>query len=221
MNSGITPRLAAIVGLVREGAAVIDVGSDHAYVPIYLAKEKKAVRALATDVHDGPIQRARENISRFSLENTVKTRKADGLSGVDVSGFDTVIVAGMGGILISEILENAPDLTGKTLILQPMTAAAELRQYLLENGYTILRERIAQEEEKLYVILEAARGQDEMYTPAELLTGRKTKTDPLYPLLTARIEEKLRKRLSGLKNARVRRADETEKLEAILRELRK
>jgi len=221
LNNVITPRLAAIIALVREGAGVIDVGSDHAYVPIYLVKEKKAVRALATDVHDGPIDRARENIRVSGLEAAIKTQKADGLCGVDVSGYDSIIIAGMGGILISEILTGAPDLKGKTLILQPMTATAELRQYLIENGYKILNECIAREEEKLYVILEAVRGESERYTEAELLLGRKTKSDPLYPLLKARTEEKLRKRLCGLEKAKEPQRDEMDRIIMILKEMRK
>ena len=106
MNNIMTPRLLAIASFVRPGARVIDVGSDHGYVPIYLLQEKIATHALCTDVHEGPLLKSRENSIRFGLTDCIETRKADGLLNVDVSGYDTIIIAGMGGILISEILQS-------------------------------------------------------------------------------------------------------------------
>ncbi len=219
MNRLMTPRLTGIAALVKPGAAVIDVGSDHAYVPIYLLQEKKARYALATDVHDGPLARARENISAAGLSDKIQTLRADGLLGVDTAAYDTVIIAGMGGILISEILQNAEILCDKTLILQPMTAVPELRRYLLEHSFRILRESIVREEEKLYVILEVECGQDTMYSEAELLLGRQNRTEPLFPLYKAQTEGKLRKRLCGLQNAKIQKEEEIAEVKSILKEL--
>ena len=137
MNRLLTPRLLEIASLVSQGAALIDVGTDHAYIPIYLMDKGVLSRGKCTDIHDGPIRRAKENISRYGLTDKIIAEKADGLQGVDVEGYNTIVIAGMGGMLIAEILRNAPFLQGKTLILQPMTAVRELRMYLLENGFKI------------------------------------------------------------------------------------
>ncbi len=220
MNRLMTPRLLAIAALVRPGASVIDVGSDHGYVPIYLLQNKVARRALATDVNDGPLRRSRDNIARFGFSDAIRTQKADGLAGVDVTEFDTCIVAGMGGILIAEILQNAPDLTGKKLILQPMTAARELRQYLVENGFVITGESLVQEGEKLYVIIEAETGEANPYTPAELLLGRESTKDPLYPMLKQRVKNKLQKRLDGLIAGKAQKKEEIQEIRSLLEELK-
>lgn len=220
MNNNMTPRLLAIASFVRPGARVIDVGSDHGYVPIYLLKEKVATHALCTDVHDGPLRKSRENSARFGLTDFIDTQKADGLLDVDVSGYDTIIIAGMGGMLIAEILQNAPALDGKQLILQPMTAVMELRKYLITNGFTIVKEKLVQEDEKLYTVLETKRGKSEPYTPAQLLVGRENRRDPLYPVWVKRIRNKLEKRLCGLMTGKVRRDKEIEELKSLLEVLR-
>lgn len=221
MNSFLSPRLLEIAAQVEYGASVIDVGSDHAYMPIYLAKEKGAKRALATDVHDGPIQRSRENIEKFGLFGKVEAQKADGLLGVSTEDYDTVVIAGMGGLLIWEILSGAENLAGKRLILQPMTAIAELRQALLDNGFRIEKESIAEEGEKLYVILVASVGEDTPYTEAELLVGRKNKEHPLFAALCQNVSGKLSKRLEGILAGSLQNEAEIERLRTLLEEIRK
>ncbi len=219
MNSVMTPRLLSICSLVPEGAAVIDVGSDHAYVPIYLVKNRKAVCALATDVHDGPVKRSRENIEKQGLGTQIKTQKADGLFCVDTASYDTIIIAGMGGKLIARILENCDNLSGKTLILQPMTAATELRAFLLQNGFSILTEKLALEDEKLYAVMLAERGNPSPYTEMELLLGKGMKEDPLYPLLLRKTYAKLQKRLQGLEKAKNPSEIQISRLKAIAGEI--
>ena len=214
-----TPRLFTICSFVPKGSAVIDVGSDHAYVPIFLIKEGIADKALATDVNDGPIQRSRENVIRMGLEDKIDFQKADGLRGILHGGFDTVIIAGMGGLLIADIISGGGDLHGKTLILQPMTATAELRAFLLQNGFSIQREKLSKEGEKLYTVMEVRHGAETPYTEAELILGRKTKNDALYPLLVKRETDKIKKRISGLRNARKQNAEELEKLDKLWTEM--
>lgn len=219
MNSFLTPRLLKIAEMVPEGAAVIDVGTDHAYIPIHLVSEKKVKRALATDINEGPIRRAAENIARFDLTDYIGTQKANGLSGVDSTGYDTVIIAGMGGILISEILENYADANGKTFILQPMTASMELRAYLLNHGYMISEEAIVREEEKLYTVIKAKKGEDMPYTEAELLLGRKNANDPLYPILKSKTIKKLKVKLSGILRAKEQNGKEIERIINLIKEM--
>ncbi len=219
MNRFITPRLREIAALVHGGAALIDVGSDHAYLPIYLVLEGKADRALCTDVNEGPLRHSVENITRFGLADKIGIQKADGLIGVDMGAYDTIVIAGMGGILISEILQNAGPLTEKRLILQPMTAIEELRRFLLANGFRITEERLAREGEKLYTVIAAEKGQDTPYTEAEFLLGRKSKASPLYPIWKERTLAKLRKRLCGLMAAKEDYSEEIKQIQNILQEM--
>lgn len=221
MNSVMTPRLLAVCSLVPKGTSVIDVGSDHAYVPMYLVKSGKAVRALATDVHDGPVKRSRENIEKQGLGTQIKTQKADGLFGVDTASYDTIIIAGMGGKLIARILENCDNLSGKTLILQPMTATAELRAFLIQNGFCIRLEKLALEGEKLYTVLLASSGNPSSYTEIELLLGKNMEEDPLYPMLLQKTYAKLQKRLHGLEKAKNIGKTRISELKRILEEIEK
>ena len=221
MNRFITPRLAEIASLVHPGASVIDVGSDHAYVPFFLLREKKATCALATDVHDGPLQRALSNIRQFGLEDKIRVQKANGLLGVNTDPFDTVIIAGMGGMLIADILSHAGILPEKHLILQPMTAIPELRYFLCTNGFRIVRERIVQEEDKLYVVMEVEKGEDIPYSDVELLLGRNNKQEMLFDSWKNEVKDKLQKKVLGLCSAKIRKEEEIKKIQNILRELNK
>ena len=155
----LSPRLAAIAALVPEGARLADVGTDHAYLPVRLLLDGGIASAVATDVNEGPLQRGRETAERYGV-GTILFRRCDGLADVRADEVDTVVIAGMGGDLIARILAAAPWTKQAHLILQPMTAQEDLRRWLLENGYRIAKETLAQEGKKLYVILSATGGYD-------------------------------------------------------------
>lgn len=155
-----TPRLLTTASFVQQGSRVVDVGTDHAYIPIWLVQNGICDSALAMDINRGPLMRATENIKKFGMENRIGTRLSDGLEEVCPGEADTVIIAGMGGTLINRILENAAFLypSVKHYILQPMTAIEETRKFLEQNGFLIADERLAQEEDKLYTVLSVVRG---------------------------------------------------------------
>ena len=108
----LSKRLAAIAGLVTEGAAIADVGTDHGYVPIYLAETGKCERVIAMDVNSGPLERALGHIREHGLEQRIETRLSDGLKGLNAREADTMIAAGMGGGLIIRILSEGKDSGG-------------------------------------------------------------------------------------------------------------
>ena len=108
----LSERLQAVADFVTPQSRLADVGTDHAYVPIYLAEKKIISRAIAMDVVDGPLQRARENIAVHRLEAVIETRKSDGLEALKPGEADTVVIAGMGGLLICRILEQGRTLSG-------------------------------------------------------------------------------------------------------------
>jgi len=201
-----TPRLLAVAQMVKKTCCVADVGTDHAYVPVYLVTKNVADSAIAMDINEGPIMRADENIKKFSLCKKIKTRLCDGLSGLKNNEADTVIIAGMGGILINRILDADKDrlMSVKNFILQPMTAICETREYLAKNGFKIIDEKLAKEDEKIYTIILATRGDmditDEIYYHVgACLIKNKDKILPEY--LDGKIYE-YEKAVSSMKNTK-------------------
>lgn len=151
----LTPRLQAVADLVPANASMADIGTDHAYLPVHLLLEKRVIRAIAADLRQGPLDRARLTAKEYDCLENIAFRLCDGLSGIGPEEADTIVIAGMGGETIAAILDAAPwtrDGT-YTFILQPMSAQNDLRRWLWHNGYGIQQERIVREGEKLYNIL--------------------------------------------------------------------
>ena len=155
----ITPRLKTVIDNVKH-KKIADIGTDHAYIPIFLAEKNLADRVIATDINEGPLNIARDNIKRKGLENKIETRLGGGLSVIRAGESDDIIIAGMGGILISEIIENDIDTAKQSrLVLQPMNAQYELRKYLVSHGFRITGEDLAVEGFKVYNVITAERGE--------------------------------------------------------------
>ncbi len=152
----LTPRLKMVADAVPESRVVCDIGTDHAYVPIYLIKNKICRSCIAADIRKGPLKAAQENIKKFGVENDVKPRLSDGFCALSQFEAETAIIAGMGGETIAKILEK--DIGVKNFVLQPQTAKAFLRLFLQQNGYLIKKEYLCREGEKMYVCIFAARG---------------------------------------------------------------
>ena len=148
-------RLAQCAEFVREGASVADIGTDHAYLPVYLVKSGKTKKAVAADVRVGPLENAKGNIIRNGLESSIKTVLSDGLEKIGPDEADDIVIAGMGSELIIRIIEAAPWLRDgkKHLILQPMTRAEKLRKYLCRSGFEIISERACISCKKTYSVM--------------------------------------------------------------------
>lgn len=204
INKFMTPRLLCVASFVKNGAIVADVGTDHAYIPIYLITNETAKSALAMDINEGPLLRAKENIERFNLEDKISTRLSDGLIKLKEGECDTVIIAGMGGILINRILDNSKNLYPhiKHYILQPMTAVEETRKFLEENGFFIENERLAKEDNKIYTVISVKRGKMKIENEIDYYIGKKlieNKDELLESLLNGKIYE-LEKAIESMKN---------------------
>ena len=148
-------RLSTIASLVPKGAIVCDVGTDHGFLPIFLMKSGKARSVIATDINEKPLKKAEENLKKAKAEG-ITLRLCDGLSGIKRGDTDTVIIAGMGGEVISGILKSGKEITENadiTLILQPTTSPEFLRKYLYETGYDIIKEIAVEEKGKLYSVM--------------------------------------------------------------------
>ena len=148
----INDRLLTAVPFVREGKSLADIGTDHAYLPIYLFQSGKISCAVAADINRGPLDKARENIEKYGFEGEIKTILCDGLAKIDPDEVDDIAIFGMGGELIVKIIDEAPWLknASKRMILQPMTHPEKLREYLFQNGFNILGESLSIDRGKIY-----------------------------------------------------------------------
>ncbi|MDY0234615.1 MAG: class I SAM-dependent methyltransferase [Gudongella sp.] len=153
-------RLETILKLIPQNSIVADIGTDHGYIPRELIKNKISKFVIATDISAPSLEKTKEIVKNEDLDKSIDTRLGDGLSLIKEFEVDVVLIAGMGGILISEILTEAKQKldTFGTYILQPMVGADELRKYLINNGFRIVDEELAKEEDRIYEIIVAQRG---------------------------------------------------------------
>ncbi|SMP39312.1 tRNA (adenine(22)-N(1))-methyltransferase [Anoxynatronum buryatiense] len=157
MSITLSPRLAAAANRADPTAVVADIGTDHGYIPIYLVKEKGVRHVIATDANEDPLNKARRIVQRFKLEAHITLRLGNGLEVLEPGEATTLILAGMGGTLITELLEASPMVAhqAQQLILQPVQAVPVLRRYLAAHGYRIHEEVLIQEKHRFYEIMVA------------------------------------------------------------------
>lgn len=198
----LTPRLRKAAELVPQGARFADIGTDHAYLPVWLILNGVIDRAIAADLREGPLNRARDTAEKYGVSEQIQFRLCDGLAQIKPEEADTIAIAGMGGETIAHILDNAPWTKQRdvTLILQPMSSQPDLRQWLGGHGYRIEEEHVVREGKVLYNVLVARAGVMEPMTAAELLAGRQSR-DPmrgeLLEFLIAKTQRALRGRLAA------------------------
>lgn len=150
----LSKRLQSIASMVDFGYTVADIGTDHALLPIELVLSGKCPYAIAMDVKDGPLSRAKENIKTFGLCDKIACRLSDGLDQLDIDEVNCAVMAGMGGDLISNIISKHPDKV-KTLVLSPHTHYETVRSTLKNHNYRIIDENMIKEDDKFYLILKA------------------------------------------------------------------
>jgi len=175
----LSPRLQLLADWVRPGAKLADVGTDHAYLPVWLAVHGRVSYAIASDLRKGPLERARETGRTYGATG-IDYRLGNGLEGIRPEEADTIVIAGMGGENIAGILTAAPWTKdgAHTLLLSPHTKAEELRQFLMENGYCIVREALVSDRGTIYPVMEVTAGEMAL-TVGQIWGGAKLLHDPL------------------------------------------
>lgn len=150
-------RLSCAASMVRCRTKIIDIGTDHGYLPAYLVLSGKADSVLACDIGILPLKNAENTVSHYKLQDKISLRVSDGLKEVLPDEAQEIIICGMGGTLISEILSAAPWIKrmGTHLILQPMTHTEDVRKYLCENGFSINEEKFVVDNKKVYCCISA------------------------------------------------------------------
>ncbi len=188
-------RLAAVARHVPPGAAVADIGTDHAYLPLYLVRKGIACRVIAGEVNPGPYEAARSAVRAGRVANRIDLRMGDGLQVVAPGEVDVVVVAGMGGRTITDILSAGRLVLARVrrLILQPMGDLAEVRRWLVDNGWRLADEEMVCEQGRYYVIIVAEPGREKVEDEFLLEVGPR-----LLEKRDATLQSYLRRRLNHI-----------------------
>lgn len=160
MTMALSKRLQTIASYIPKGSRVADIGTDHAYLPIYLVQASISPFVVAGEVNPGPLKSAKDQVEAYQLASFIHVRKGDGLAVVKSGEVDVVTIAGMGGALICDILDRGGrQLKGvRRLVLQPNVAEKQVRKWLFSHGWSLTAEAILEEDGKIYEILVAEPG---------------------------------------------------------------
>ncbi|MBR3576810.1 MAG: SAM-dependent methyltransferase [Clostridia bacterium] len=176
----LTPRLSAVADLAGKSLSLADIGTDHAYIPIYLMQKGLISTAVAADINEGPLERADKNIRKAGLSDKITLRLSDGLDNIKDNEAETVVIAGMGGEIISHMLEKPKPLGIKKMVLQPMTDIPLVRRKLHENGMIITAERLAAEKDKIYTVIACEYGTGQVFSDEDYIVSPFIKDDPIF-----------------------------------------
>ena len=193
-------RLEACAGFVRRGSVAADIGTDHAYLPVWLIQQGICPKVYASDINEEPIRLARKNIEFYGISDKVEAFTSDGLQAIPKEMVTDFIIAGMGGDNIVTILNEAPWLKNETyrLILQPMSHTERLREYLFSNGFDIIAEKAVCEAVRLYTVICAAfTGSGVIYDDFDLYAGKLDHSDPVAAALLGKQAGILRSMAAG------------------------
>lgn len=188
--------------MVRKGVVVADIGTDHAYLPSYLVLNGDCPRALACDLRRGPLENARETLLRYHIEEKIELRLSDGLDELSAGDADDIIMAGMGGTLIAQLLERTEWIRNKNirLILQPMSHAEDVRAFLCKNGFAVLEERTCVDDGRMYCVICAEySGESCVFPEGYEFYGKLSHCDPIAQKLVKKQYDRLKIRASSLR----------------------
>lgn len=220
----LSKRLTAVADMITPGNSIADIGTDHGYIPIYMAQKGLTPKALAMDVNAGPLERACDNIKRYCVENIVSARLSDGLKKLNPGEAESIIIAGMGGLLTIRILSDCPDVTNsaKELILSPHSDVNLVRKYLSDNNFCITNENIILEDDKFYFIIRACAGTMKLKDEVEEWFGQillSEKNDILHQYLIKEESKRItiRQKMNANGSSRMERIEELEHELSIIR----
>ena len=194
----ISKRLMTVANAVKSGGIIADVGCDHALASIYMVKNGIADRVIAMDIGEAPLMRAKEHIMEYGVADRIETRISDGLEKLMPGEVNTVLISGMGGALMTGILQRGMDVLNKTdeLVLSPQSEIFLVRRFLHEHGFLIDKEYMLFEQGKYYTVMHAVQGDEPLFENAEEIYGRRLIQEK-NPVLKSFLESELL-RINGI-----------------------
>ena len=190
MNS---KRILAIASLIEKQDSIVDIGCDHAYLDIYLIKNKLCKKAIASDISEGAINQARTNIEKYGLVKKIKTVISNGLENIDIKDINTVVISGMGTKTILDILDNPKVNQINKFIIQSNNNLDELRLSMNKKNYKIVKEIVVYENSKYYTIIEYVHGNEKLSNITKLLGIYNKDNIEYYNYLYSKNKEILKK----------------------------
>jgi len=197
----LSARLSMTAALIPPGFAVADIGTDHAYLPVFLVQQGIAPHAIAADIDTGPLQNAAKSIERAGLQEKIQLRQSNGFGRFAAKDASVWVLAGMGGTLMARLLDVTPwlQMPGTTIVAQPMCRAHELRAWLIAHGFLIEQEAACRDAGRVYIALRALYdGQLRNYPPGYTYYGELIHSgDPIVRTFLARELNLLRVRVEA------------------------
>ncbi len=203
----LSPRLASVARLTGAGESVIDVGTDHGYLPVFFAENRLFKKIAASDINEGPLQSAKSSAREYGVEDKIDFYLSDGLRDVPGS-FETVVIAGMGGETMVDIISNCPWIGGARLVLQPQSKIPELERCLNALGFICERAVLTEDAGKLYAAFSCLAGEGGV----DLLRALTASRDPLLEKCLEKEEKRLLRAASGMERGGRQGSGEYEKL---------
>lgn len=171
----LSKRLQMVADYVLSGGVVADIGCDHGFTSIYLMENQMAKHVIAMDINKGPLERAKENIMQYGLEESISLRLSDGAKALAAGEAETLLISGMGGNLICRILKESETVirTAKELVLSPQSEVHQVRRLLHQLGFCIAAEDMVLDQGKYYVVIRGVPGKEFYQEEIDYLYGRK------------------------------------------------
>ncbi len=215
-------RLYLCASFVRPNSKLVDVGTDHAYLPVWLYKSGIINSALAVDINLEPLKRGSLTIEKYNAQKNIKTRLSNGLQNVSKDECSDIVIAGMGGELISTIIDNSKWVLDSNinLILQPMTKPEKLREYLYNNNIEIIKEEAVIADKKIYSVIKCSYNQNMLksLTVKDMYIGKLSPLSrPLDMLYIDKTLSTLNKKKNGLEKSK--NQDELNKINKLIEEI--
>lgn len=169
----LSKRLQAVADMVECGGVAADIGCDHGFTSIYLAESGRAAAVIAMDIAEGPLERAREHILQYGMQDRITLRRSDGAQMLAPGEADCLLISGMGGALICRILRESAEVVAavRELVLSPQSEIGMVRHFLHEMGFRIDREEMLIENGKYYTVMRAVPGQEQYLSEEEYIYG--------------------------------------------------
>ena len=175
----LSKRLQIIASFVPDNVYLLDVGCDHALLDIYLMQTRKNIKIIASDINPNPLKIAQANLNKYNLNNKIELKQMNGLDNINPD-INCLVIAGMGGILITDILQQEKLTNIKTIILAPNNDFPMVRKHLNKLGYKIIKEQIVIDNKKTYLILKYQKGREKINYYFGSLTNKNLETIYYY-----------------------------------------